>query len=140
MEKFVAAYVTPYLFWFKVAALVGCFAAGMWLESQLKETQIANAKADRMEQIADDATKALTGYQKDAGTIHDAATHFTTTKLNNDEQFARLEGDLRNAFKNHPLPADCRPDDGRMRALSAAISAANTTAGFGSSPAVPKAP
>lgn len=53
--------------------------------------------------------------------------------LGNSEQLekkiAELKRELANAKKNHPVPADCRPDDDRLRVLRDAVTAANTTVG-----------
>ncbi len=134
----IPSWLAPYMGLVKVAALLAIFGAGMWFEAQIKDTQIANDKADRMEQIAASATDALAQFQHDAKLINGAAASFTALQSDNDVKFARIETELRNVFKSHPLPADCRPDDGRVRSLSAAISATNdTAAGRRTGPAVP---
>ena len=40
-----------------------------------------------------------------------------------------LKKELAHAKKNHPVPADCRPDPDRLRGLKDAVTAANTAAG-----------
>ena len=136
----IPAWLAPYMVWVRLAVLLAVFGAGMWLEATIKNGQIANERADRFEQIAKGAIDTLDQFQHDARLINSAANEFAGLQSDNDVKFARLELELRNAFKN-PLPDNCLPDPPRVRSFSAAIAAANdTAAGRLSGPAVPATP
>lgn len=137
MEAFIAKFVTPYMIWFKIAGLVAIFLAGMWLEGRLKDTEIANAKADRMEEIAANATAALDQYGKDVDRIHGAASEYAALLPQFRGEFSGLAKDFKNAINKRPLPAGCVLDPDRLRPLSAAVAATNrATAGRIAIPAV----
>jgi len=142
MEGFVAKWVTPYLFWIKfgICALgaAAIFGAGMWLESTIKGAEIANEKADRMEKIAEDSTKALGQYHADVTRIHDSAGQYAGLLPVFRNEMGGTVKDLQDAMRKRSLPPDCVIDDGRLRALSAAVAATNrAAAGRIAVPAVP---
>lgn len=103
------------------------FGGGMWFEAQIKNVTIANQKADALEKAAGDATTALNQFQTDVGTIHKAASDYQDQKKGYENQFAALSKEFNDAIKKKPLPPDCRPDAERLRALNAAVQAANST-------------
>lgn len=61
--------------------------------------------------------------------INEAATEHVRNTDELNKQIAELKKELAHAKKNHPVPADCRPDADRLRVLKDAVRAANTTAG-----------
>lgn len=115
-----------------VAAGGGFYAGHHWAGDDLQalRAQVAQQHAD----TADASLKKLQDYI--AG-IQAASTEYGQTR---DQLFTRLDKiqkDFRNAIKPAPLPADCRPDAGRVHALTESVDATNaaiaapTVGGFG---------
>lgn len=101
----------------------------------IAKMQRDSAKAE----LASTAT-ALAQFKADAAAINGAAQAFTAISANLDKDLSRITREFRNEIAAHPLPADCRPDAVRLRKLSEAIAAINSTAGLQSGPAVPARP
>lgn len=85
---------------------------------------------------ADSTTEKLSAVQANADHFADASRKVNETAIehvrNTDElnkQIAELKKELAHAKKNHPVPANCRPDSDRLRVLKDAVTAANTAAG-----------
>lgn len=125
-----------------VAAGAGFYAGHHWAGDDLEilRAQVAQQHAD----TADASLKKLQGF---IAQMQVASQDYGQTR---DQLFARLDllrKDLHNAAKAVPLPPDCRPDAGRVRALSEAVDTTNaviaapTVGGFGetmrSHPATP---
>lgn len=136
----IPAFLTPYLFWLKLAgaavALIAAFSSGMWLQGTIKDKQIAVIQRDAAERTAVDATAAITTLQRFISQMHTASIDYSK---NQDVLFAKL--DMLNkrfldAVKASPLPPDCKPDAIRVQHLETAVNAANAAAsstgsGFG---------
>lgn len=110
----------------KLFIVAGCLIAGFtagWIVNgwrmsssyQAEKAEVVQAKADHFR----DATKM----------INEAATEHVRNTDELNKQIAELKKELAHAKKNHPVPADCRPDADRLRVLKNAVTAANTTAG-----------
>ena len=85
---------------------------------------------------ADSTTEKLSAVQNNADHFRDAtkmvnetATEHVRNTEELNKQIAELKKELAHAKKNHPVPADCRPDPDRLRVLKDAVTAANTAAG-----------
>ena len=105
-----------------VALFVVGFVAGCIVTSWRLSASIAGEKAEVVQANADhfrDATKM----------INEAATEHVRNTDELNKQIAELKKELAHAKKNHPVPADCRPDADRLRVLKDAVRAANATAG-----------
>ena len=85
---------------------------------------IDGLKLDAANQQAVNATAALNQLEKFIAGIKTADVNYKNDLETIKAQFATLKGALANATKK-PLPVDCVPDAGRVRAFNAAISAAN---------------
>ncbi len=138
-------FLTPYLAWIKIGGLILAvsviFGAGMWVEGKIKDTTIAKLEADALKKAAVDATTVLNQFTADVATMNKAAQDYTNQRLAYDTRFASISKELMNAINKKPLPVGCvlPPDSDRMRALTAAVRAANSAnIGSGTSPAVPR--
>lgn len=87
--------------------------------------QIADLKRDQEKTRADQATQALADLAVAAHNIRTAADGYTADVSSLGTKLDALRKDFKNA---KPLPADCRPDDFRVRHLGAAVDAANQAA------------
>jgi len=105
------------LAWTAGAAFSGWHFRGIKADAEIAALQVERA-TEREQQ----ATAALTTLKADADAIHQAATEYAAIETTLAPKIAALTKELRNA---KPLPADCRPDDYRVRNLDAAIDAAN---------------
>lgn len=125
---------TPYN-WIAAAvlglALVAGGAAGGWYVTsnvdtvKLQAVQLADSQAKTA-----DVTASLNQLSAAISAVHLADVGYNEDVAAIHTQFAAIEKDLKNALVK-PLPADCRPDAGRLSALTAAVAAANahSTAG-----------
>jgi hypothetical protein len=100
-----------------LAGAAGWFTNGWRHDAEIAELQRAHAETMRSQ-----SELALTTLQSDAARITEAATEFATIQSTLEPRMSALTKELRNA---KPLPADCRPDLGRVQNLNAAIDAAN---------------
>lgn len=98
------------------------FGSGFGLEAKLKGTEIAEIKAANAKADADASKAALKDLETASAAIKTAATNYQTTQSNLGSKLDLIRKDIKNV---KPLPADCRPDDLRMRKLSDAIDTAN---------------
>lgn len=84
-------------------------------QSQAQTKSVASS-LNQLQVFISNMHAADSGYNADLSAIHD--------------QFAALEKEFANATVK-PLPADCRPDAGRMQLLTGAVAAANAGASAG---------
>ncbi|WP_040720632.1 DUF4094 domain-containing protein [Oxalobacter paraformigenes] len=108
--------------WLAVVCLIAGFLAGCivtnWRLSasyQQEKTEVVQTNANHFA----DANKQ----------INESAKDYIGKSGELEKQIAELKKELAHAKKNHPVPADCRPDSGRLRVLKNAVRAANATAG-----------
>ena len=85
---------------------------------------------------ADSTTEKLSAVQANADhfrgatkMVNDRANEYLRNTEQLEKRIAELKKELAHAKKNHPVPADCRPDVDRLRVLKDAVTAANTAAG-----------
>lgn len=114
------------------AAFLSCILTAMPYRATIANMKAVEAKAD-----AERANQTLEKFEADAARIHDAAQGYADLQANLSSQISVISKDFKDAIKSHPLPLDCRPDDVRVRALTAAVAAANAAAGRVTVPAVP---
>ncbi len=105
-----------------VALALAGFAAGWttngWRLGAELSKQDAQAASDRADQAEIDLRK----YQKGAEALADAASQARAITAGTQKQFAAIAKEFKNA---KPLPADCRPDDDRLRLRNEAIDVYN---------------
>jgi arylsulfatase A-like enzyme len=114
--------------WRAVAAVVlaaGTFAAGWAVNGWRKDAEIAQMKESRATSDLASANQALTDLREAGATIREKADEFRGIRLTLDTKLDAIRKDIKNAT---PLPADCRPDDQRLRNLTDAVSAAKQAA------------
>ena len=103
-------------------AMVLAGAAGWFVNGWRHGAEIADLQRAHAEFRATLSEAALADVQADAAVIRQAAAEFATIQSTLAPKMTALTKELRNA---KPLPADCRPDAGRVQNLDAAIDAAN---------------
>lgn len=104
------------------AALAIGFSSGWATNGWRKDVQVAELKTEAASKQAKAATDALTGLEADIKRIASSAR---TAQGNVGAVNIQLD-QIRKDFKNEnapPLPANCRPDDIRVRSLTAAAGA-----------------
>lgn len=125
-------------FWGYLAAAVvaGALAAGgtYYVTSRSYEVMIADMKASQANAEAASATAALDKLKSYVASMDAAGVAYGKDRDALDAKLDALNKEFHNAIKSSPLPADCRPDDMRVRQLTEAVTATNTAAtgsGFG---------
>lgn len=108
-----------------VALAASVFGAGWLANGWRLGAELAELRADHAAQVAKHATDNLATMKADAVAIHKAAEQLSTIEITLGPKIDALKKEIKNA---RPLPAGCRPDDGRVRSLDAAIEAANAAA------------
>lgn len=116
-----------------LAAAGGGFYAGHhWAGDDLQKL-----RAEMAQQHADTAEASLKKLQGFIDSMQAAAVGYGQDRDKLNASLDALRKDLLHAIKTSPLPPDCRPDAGRVRALSEAIDTTNaviaapTVGGFG---------
>ena len=123
---------TPYN-WIAAAVLaLALTAAGAWGGAYAAHTidkvayqalQLKDSQAQTKS-----VTDSLDQLQGFITTMHGADVDYSSSLTIIAQDFANLKKELANATV-HPLPADCKPDAGRLRVLTDAVAAANKGAG-----------
>lgn len=106
------------------AALFAGWAVWQW-QANAYERQIAQISEKQARADLEGARMALTDLQTATTTINLKATELRGIQVTLGGQLDAIRKDLKNA---KPLPADCLPDDHRMRKLSDAVAAAKQAA------------
>jgi len=115
--------------WVKIGIGAGvlalAFLAGWWVNGWRKDAELAELTAARAQADLATANQALGDLRAAGADIRARADEYRgiTTELGAAASAIRKE--LKNA---KPLPADCRPDDFRVRKLSDAVDAAKRAA------------
>lgn len=107
------------------ALAAGIFAAGWTTNGWRKEAEIEQMKAETAQADLKGAKDALDDLVSAGKTIRAKADEFNGIQTTLVAKMDAIRKDLKNAPK---LPADCRPDDVRVRNLSDAVDAANAAA------------
>lgn len=101
---------------------------------------IAQMERDQASAALVAANNALSQFTADANAIHGAAVSFGGIRDELGSKLATISRDFDRATKAAPLPADCKPDVVRLRALANAVAATNSAAGLQPGAAVPGRP
>lgn len=113
-----------------LALAAGGAAAAHYVDSNVYGKQIATIQlADSKAQTAN-VSASLNQLQGFIASMHTADADYNAELDAINAQFSTLKKELTNATV-HPLPADCKPDVGRLRVLTDAVSAANKAAAAG---------
>lgn len=121
------------------AALGSALLAGIvasYLTALPYRMTISNMKREQAEQASASSEAALKQFQQTAQNITDAANAFQGVQAGLDARFTSISQDFAHAIKARPLSPDCKPDDIRLRSLSASVAAANSATGRQPIPAV----
>lgn len=124
-------------FWGYLAAAVvaGALAASgtYYVTSRSYEVTIADMQASQAKAQAASVTASLDKLRTYIGNMQTAGVEYGATQSTLFAKLDALNKEFHDAIKPNPLPADCRPDDVRMRQLSAAVAASNAAAAPGGS-------
>ena len=107
--------------------VVAGFGAGWTANGWRLNTEIANLKAERANEIAKQSQGALSDLASAAKHVKDAADGAQADMSQLGVKLDAIQKDVRNA-KSIPLPADCKLDDGRLRRLAEGAAAVNEAA------------
>ena len=103
----------------------GIFAAGWATNGWRKDAEIAELTAARAQADLTSANQAIGELRTASTTIREKADEFAGIQTTLGAKLDAIRKDLKNAPK---LPADCRPDAGRVRLMSDAVGAAKQAA------------
>lgn len=104
-------------------AVAGWVTNGWRMTAAVADAQKARALDGQASAVA-----ALADLAESASKVKAAADSYNSERGVIVGQLSQLTKDLKNYAKDKPLSADCRPDDGRVRSLAAAIAAAKQAA------------
>lgn len=105
-----------------VALALAGFGAGWAVNGWRLGAELSKQDAQAASDRADQAEIDLRKYQKGAEALASAASRAQAANAGARKQFADIAKEFKNA---KPLPADCRPDDDRMRLRNQAIDVYN---------------
>lgn len=128
-----------------ISGVVGAaMAAGAtyYIVSMPYKLEIANLQKTQAQQNTVSVEKSIAQLEGFIKNVTTAGLAYERDRNNLAATITKIHGDFVNATKATPLPPDCKPDDGRLRNLTAAVAAANahTGAGVGPVPTVPHNP
>ncbi|MGO4416785.1 hypothetical protein AB4Z27_27825 [Cupriavidus sp. KB_39] len=103
----------------------GIFAAGWAANGWRKDAEIDRMKTASAQADLASANQALGDLRVAGATIREKADEFAGIQITLGAKLDAIRKDLKNAPK---LPADCRPDAGRVRLMSDAVDAAKQAA------------
>lgn len=103
----------------------GIFAAGWAANGWRKDAEIDRLKTASAQADLASANQALGDLRTASATIREKADEFAGIQTTLGAKLDAIRKDLKNAPK---LPADCRPDAGRVRLMSDAVDAAKQAA------------
>ena len=104
--------------------LVGGFAGGWVVNGWRMSAAVAEARQARAVDRAESAESTLSDLVEGASRVKAAAEADNTERVAITGKLEQLSKDLQRYAKDKPLPADCRPDAGRVRSLAEAVAAA----------------
>lgn len=110
-----------------LAVLAG-FAGGWVVNGWRMSAAVAKAEKAHAEDRAVSAESALSDLAEGASRVKAAAEAYNVERSAISGQLNQISKDLKSYAKEKPLPADCRPDAGRVRSLSEAVAAAKQAA------------
>lgn len=103
----------------------GIFTAGWAVNGWRKDAEIDRMKTASAQADLASANQALGDLRVAGATIREKADEFAGIQITLGAKLDAIRKDLKNAPK---LPADCRPDAGRVRLMSDAVDAAKQAA------------
>lgn len=128
-------FLNPYLFWIKLAGVVIVLAATAgathYVDANVYGKKISDIKLADANAKTVSVTASLDQLQGFIAKMNSADTNYQSKLDAIKSQFATIQQELANALHNHPLPADCKPDAGRVRVLHDALAAANAHSSAG---------
>lgn len=125
--------LNPYMLYIKLAGIALLMLGAAWAshyvtkavdDRALAAVQLADSKAQTIS-----VTASLDQLQGFISKMDAAGGDYTAALAQIHADFAAIKKEFANATLK-PLPADCRPDVGRLRVLTDAVAAANKGAGL----------
>ena len=104
-----------------IVCLIAGFVAG-WIVNGWRLSSSYQAEKSEVVQSNADHFRGVTKK------INVEANQYVKKTYELKDEIDSLKKELSHAKKNHPVPADCRPDADRLRILKSAVSAANRAA------------
>ena len=104
---------------------IGCLIAGFVAGCIVTDWRLSASTAEEKAEVVQANADHFADVSKQ---INESAKDYIGKSGELEKQIAELKKELAHAKKNHPVPADCRPDSGRLRVLQSAVDAANRTA------------
>lgn len=99
---------------------------GGWMVNGWRLTgDLAEQRAESAEARAKSAGDALTQLEGRIKAMNDASTEARADVSDVHVKLNQISKELKNVQANRPLPAGCRPDDGRLQSLRKAVGATN---------------
>lgn len=115
--------------WGYVAAAVIAAAASSWAVHEIDNGAYQSLKANYAAEDAARTAAALKQFTDIANTMHKYAGDFNAANTTLGTTLDTISKDLKNVQAKTPLPNSCHPDAGRLRSLTAAVAAANSSFG-----------
>lgn len=117
--------------WGYVAAAAFSALVAGWLahslQAKIDQGPLNSLKAQLAQQQANAANASLKQFEADAATMHEWAASYQSDSAALGDKLSAIKTEFAHAIKSAPLPADCKPDAGRLHSLAAAIAATNST-------------
>jgi hypothetical protein len=104
------------------------FGGGFYAGHHWESVALADQRAQDAEKAAGDAAAALKRLEGFVSSMNLASAQYDQTIQQIANGFQTVQKDFANATKAKPLPVNCKPDAGRVRALTASIAAVNSAA------------
>ena len=118
--------LNPYLFWIKLAGIVIVLAATAgathYVDANVYGNQIKDLKLAAAQQQTASVTASLNQLQGFIASMHTSDANYNSALNSISAQFDTIKKEFANATRA-PLPADCKPDAGRLRVLQDAVAA-----------------
>jgi hypothetical protein len=128
------SFLTPYLFWLKLAGLViglgAAAAGGAWFEATLKDKTIADLKLQQSQSQTKSVQASLDQLTGFISKMNVADAQYQGALASIDQKFSAVQAEWKNATAK-PLPVDCKPDALRLRVLATAVAATHQAASPG---------
>lgn len=120
-------FLNPYMLWIKLAGFALALGAAGYVGHYVTKAvdDRAYSALELKQSKADTANVAasLGQLQGFISKMDAAGSDYSAQLAAIKGQFATIQQELKDAIRNHPLPADCRPDAGRLRQLKDAVDA-----------------
>lgn len=124
--------LSPYLFWIKLAGVailvLGASAGTGWVTHKVDHDAYVQLQLKQSQADTKSVTNSLNQLENFIAKMNAADAGYGATLTIIAQNLAAIKKEFADATLK-PLPADCRPDAGRLRVLTDAVERANKAAG-----------